>query len=110
MRFYVCLVAITLALASAGVAQETTGNITGTITDPTGSLITGAKVIATNTGTGVSRTTESTSAGVFFLNNLPVGNYTLRAELAGFKAWQATNIRVDVNNRLNFAVRMGLGG
>src|SRR6266478_4939172 len=53
------------------------GNISGIVTDPSGSVIPSATVTATNTGTGVARTTQTTSAGVFFLNNLPVGNYRL---------------------------------
>ena len=62
---------------TALLAQEITGNISGTVTDPSGSVIPSANVTATNTGTGVARTTQTTSAGVFFLNNLPVGNYRL---------------------------------
>lgn len=91
-------------------AQETTGNITGTVTDPSGSVIAGASVTVVNTGTGTSRTTQTTSAGIFFLNNLPVGNYRLTVESQGFKKYEARDIRLDVNDRLSFAVRMQIGG
>jgi len=90
-------------------AQEITGNISGSITDQTGSVIPGANVTVTNTGTGVARSTQSTSTGVFFVNNLPVGNYRLTVESTGFKKSETTGIRLDVNDRLNFAIKMEIG-
>ncbi|MFN7992284.1 MAG: carboxypeptidase regulatory-like domain-containing protein [Bryobacteraceae bacterium] len=96
-------------IVSALVAQETTGNISGTVTDPSGSAIPNAAVTATNTGTGATRATRTTAAGVFFMNAMPVGNYALSAEAAGFKKYEARNIRLDVNDKLNFAVHMEVG-
>jgi outer membrane receptor protein involved in Fe transport len=90
-------------------AQETTGNMSGTVTDQTGSVIASATVTATNTGTGAVRTTQTTSAGVFFLNNLAVGDYTLSVESTGFKKYEATKVRLDVNDKLNFAIHMEIG-
>jgi hypothetical protein len=102
-------VSLVLVAALALQAQEITGNISGTVTDPTGSVIPGANVTVTNTGTGVARNTQTTSTGVFFLNNLPVGNYRLTVENTGFKKYDATGIRLDVNDRLNFTVKMEIG-
>ena len=102
-------IAIILVAALALHAQEITGNISGTVTDPSGSVIPNAAVTAVNTGTGAARATQATSAGVFFLNNLPVGNYTLTVEAAGFKKHEAKGIRLDVNDRLNFAIKMEIG-
>jgi len=102
-------IAIILLAVVALHAQEITGNISGTVADPSGSVIPNAAVTAVNTGTGAARATQATSAGVFFLNNLPVGNYSLTVEAAGFKKYEAKGIRVDVNDRLNFAVKMEIG-
>ena len=104
-----CKVVCVLFAALALHAQEITGNISGTVTDPSGSVIPNATVSAINTGTGVARVTQATSAGVFFLNNLAVGNYTLTVEAAGFKKHEAKGIRLDVNDRLNFSVTMEIG-
>src|SRR5260370_31779713 len=90
--------------------QEITGNIAGTVTGASGSVIPDATVSVNNTGTGTTRTTKTTSAGVFFINNLPVGDYRLKVENTGFKTYEATKIRLDVNDRLNFAIRMEVGG
>jgi outer membrane receptor protein involved in Fe transport len=98
-----------MLLTGNATAQETTGNIGGTVTDPSGSVIQDATVTATNTGTGVTRTTKTTSSGVFALNALPVGNYSLRVENPGFKSFEATGIRLDVNDRLNYAVKLEVG-
>jgi carboxypeptidase family protein/TonB-dependent receptor-like protein len=89
--------------------QEITGNIGGTVTDPTGSVVPNAVVTVTNNGTGVARRTNATSSGVFAVTGLPVGNYTLSVENPGFKRYEATGIRVDVHDRLNFDVRLEVG-
>jgi outer membrane receptor protein involved in Fe transport len=57
----------------------------------------------------VSRSTDTTTAGIFFLNNLPVGDYTLIVEMSGFKRWEAKGVRLDVNDRLSFPVHMEIG-
>ncbi len=90
-------------------AQEITGNIGGTVTDPSGSVVPNATVNVTNTGTSVSRTTNTTSAGAFNFNALPVGNYSLSVESPGFKRYETTGIRLDVNDRLNFDVKLEVG-
>ncbi len=107
IRLVVCLIGC--LAAGALQAQEITGNISGTVTDPSGSVIPGASVTATNTGTGAQRVTQTTSAGVCFLNNLPVGNYKLSVESTGFKRYEASNVRLDVNDRLNFTVHLEIG-
>ena len=108
MRF-VSFCFLTVVTAVSLFAQETTGNISGTVMDPSGSVIPNVTVTAVNTGTGVARTTQTTTAGVFFMNGMPVGNYTLTAEATGFKKYEATGIRLDVNDKLNFAIRLEIG-
>lgn len=107
--FIASLFALTVSLIPAP-GQEITGNIGGTVTDPSGAVVASAAVTVTNTGTGVSRTTNTTSTGAFAFNTLPIGNYSLNVESSGFKRYQATKIRLDVNDRLNFDVRLEVGG
>jgi outer membrane receptor protein involved in Fe transport len=106
--FIASLFALTLSLLPA-LGQEITGNIGGTVTDPTGSVVPNATVTVTNTGTGVSRTTNTTSTGAFNLNALQVGNYSLHVQSPGFKRYETTGIRLDVNDRLNFDVKLEVG-
>src|SRR5690242_3383204 len=106
--FIASLFALLLSLVPA-LGQEITGNIGGTVTDPTGAVVPNATVTAINTGTGLSRTTNTTSTGAFNLNALQVGNYLLRVEGPGFKRYETTGIRLDVNDRLNFDVKLEVG-
>lgn len=90
-------------------AQETTGNITGTVSDPSGATIPNATIIVTNVLTGVNRTTSTTSAGVFYFSRLPVGEYKVVVENTGFKTYETTQFHLDVNDKLNFPIAMQLG-
>src|SRR5437016_6765506 len=73
-------------------AQVSTGEITGTVTDPTGAVVSGATVTLTNPATNRQRTVRSNSAGVYDLSALPPGTYNLKVEMSGF----ATQVRNDV--------------
>ncbi|MEZ5365212.1 MAG: carboxypeptidase-like regulatory domain-containing protein [Bryobacterales bacterium] len=66
-------------------AQETTGVITGTVTDPTGSVIPAAMVSLTNQGTEVVIETETGGDGVYMVRDLPPGRHTVRFEAPGFQ-------------------------
>ena len=71
------------ALASA---QTTTGRISGTVADASGAVLPGVTVTATNEGTGLTRTTTTDGQGAYVFVNLPIGSYTVKTELAGFKS------------------------
>src|SRR5216684_8338037 len=60
-------------------AQKTTGDIDGTVTDPSGAVLPGAALTLTNQATGGVRTTTSNAQGNYSFLNLPVGSYTISA-------------------------------
>jgi len=91
-------------------AQESTGKISGTVSNPAGAIVPHAGVTVSNSETGLKRTTKTNASGLFFVSNLPIGNYTLSIEASGFKKFVASNIRVNVNDRLDIPVRMEIGG
>ena len=62
--------------------------ITGTVSDPSGSIIPGAKVTATRLETGVAQSTFTTGAGSYTIPALVVGTYKLVAEAPGFESGQ----------------------
>ncbi len=95
---------------SAAFAQESTGAISGTVTDPSGALVPNAEIIVTNVQTGVVRKQTSNASGFFVVTNLAVGNYSLTAEAQGFKKFEASQIRLDVNDRLTIPVHLEVGG
>src|SRR5438067_8287875 len=70
------------------VAQATisTGSIQGTITDPQGAVLSGAKVIVTNRGTGQKTEFTTSGTGAFATGALIPGDYTVRVESKGFQS------------------------
>src|SRR5580658_5978696 len=76
------LAASTMLLAQTTVSQ---GSIQGTISDPSGAVVGGAKITITHKDTGQVITTTSTSAGTFNSGGLIPGDYTLRVEAKGFR-------------------------
>ena len=102
-------VMLLLGFAVALPAQEITGNISGTVTDTSGSAVPDAKVDLLSVLTGAERSTTSTSAGVFFFTSLPVGDYKITVAKDGFKKSEVTGIHVNVNDRLTFNISLPLG-
>ncbi len=67
------------------VAQQNYGKILGTVTDPGGAVIPGAKVTVTNTATSVSHDAITDKDGFYQVLSLPIGNYAVTVEKTGFK-------------------------
>ncbi len=107
-RILVCLTLLAL-VASTGLAQTSTSRITGTVTDSTGALVSGATVTAKNEATGVAQTQNTTDAGLFAFPSLPVGSYTISVEAANFKTSQKTGNILEINTPLtvDFALEPG---
>jgi hypothetical protein len=103
------LLAFTFVCTIPANADNLYASIRGTVTDPTGAVVSGAKLTATNAGTGILYTTTSNSSGAFTFLQLPVGDYTLKAEQTGFKAYQASGIHLDLDQVYNLPVKLTLG-
>ncbi len=81
-----CHVATCVTVCAASLyAQSERGTITGTVKDATGAVIPSAKIVLTNSQTGVANTLTSNSAGEFTLPQLQVGVYNLRVDKEGFR-------------------------
>jgi hypothetical protein len=90
----------TLALLAPSAAraqsQATDGVIEGTITDSSGAVLPGVTVTITNTETGRDRVVVTNDRGLFRAPLLPLGTYTVSAELQGFKRFEKTGITLLV--------------
>lgn len=108
MRARFCLVFVLFAAVSLS-AQTFRGTILGTVTDPSGAVVAAAKVTAKNTGTGLERSTTTSSDGSYTLPELPIGSYTVTVTAAGFQTFQATGVTVDVSaeRRVDAIMRTG---
>jgi len=90
-------------------AQTFRGTILGTVTDPQGSIIAGAKVTVRNVNTGLERTTETSADGSYSVPELPIGTYTVGVTQSGFQTSSVTNVAVDVagEKRVDVALKAG---
>ena len=105
-----CLALLCLFLSTLLSAQGTGGRILGRISDPTGAVLSGVKVTATNDATSVAQDTVSNDSGDFVFPNVPVGTYTLSFDLKGFKKAVRHSIALDVNQVITLNMTMQLGG
>src|SRR6185503_2372104 len=92
------LASIILMICSTSIWAQGTAQISGTVKDQTGAVLPGVEVIATQTDTGVARTTVSNETGSFVLPNLVVGPYRLEAALGGFRTFVQNGIVLQVNS------------
>ena len=90
-------------------AQQITGSIRGTVVDSTGATVQGASVSATQTETGLSRTSIIDRSGAYVLLELPVGHYRLQVEGKGFATYVQQGIVLDVNETATIPVRLAVG-
>src|SRR6202790_930017 len=103
-----CLLAI-LALGTAAPAQTFRGTILGTVTDSSGASVPGASVTIRNIDTGLVRTVVTSDDGSYTAPELPLGNYTISIEKAGFKTGKVTAVKVEVNSELRADVVLQTG-
>src|SRR6266566_467811 len=104
------LVVIILLLCTTSLLGQTfRGTILGTVTDPQGAVVTGAKVTVRNVNTGLERTTETSADGSYSVPELPIGTYTVTINQSGFQTSSVTNVAVDVaaEKRVDVALRAG---
>ena len=100
LRFVAVLFAVTLALVWCipSVGQVLKGSISGTVTDPQGAVVAGATVKGTNTETGVVTPTTSDSSGLFRLNLLQSGTYSISVSKQGFKTASEKSVIVTAGH------------
>jgi hypothetical protein len=103
------LFALVLVLAATLSAQSTTGTILGTVTDPSGAVIPGAKVTLTNEGTNISSTTRTNANGDYTFPNLRAASYAVQAEAAGFRHAKVQGIQLLLNATVRQDVRLEPG-
>ncbi len=109
MRHFLISVLLAAVLAPALMGQATEGSILGTVTDPSGSVVPGARIQLTGVDTGLVRSTVSNSAGEYVVSNLPPGSYRVAAEMSGFKKSEQPAVELAVKARVRVDLRMEVG-
>ena len=100
--------AIILTAATAS-AQLATAELNGRVTDTSGAVLPGVTVTATQTATGLVRTTVTDENGGYILSNLPTGPYRLEVALQGFRTYVQTGLvlQVGATPTINAALELG---
>jgi hypothetical protein len=98
-----------LALSLNLVAQTSTGTIGGRVVDTSQAIIPGAEVAVHNVATGLARTMLTNEAGIFRFPALPVGRYEVTINMQGFKKAVISNLKLDVDARVDQTVVLEIG-
>ncbi len=109
LRAVLCVFACLLLYVSAA-AQLPTSTLNGTVTDPQGAAVGGAKVTITNQGTGVSREATTDTSGFYTFANVAPGTYTLKVESPSFAAAELKDIQLAVGRASTVDVKLALAG
>jgi hypothetical protein len=96
-------------LAVTGYAQTFRGAINGTVSDPSGAMVAGASVKATNVATGVTLITTTTSDGQFAFQDIPLGTYKIAVSASGFSSLTTENVIVTAGAAYTLPVKLKVG-
>src|SRR6267143_4899915 len=107
-RLVCCFFMLGLFVSIPAFTQKITGDISGTVTDPSGAAVPGAVVNALNLGTGEKATATTNDTGFYRMVNLSTGQYRLTVEAPGFKNMerQAT-VSLALVTQANFSLQVG---
>ena len=99
---------VVLLLLPLKAHAQSTGSIIGIVTDASGAVIAGAKVVVTDTRTGVTRTLKSDNAGDYSVPSLPPGVYQVVATANGMQTVTINNITLSVSSTIPVNVKLGI--
>jgi hypothetical protein len=110
-RWIGLLLAFLLCLTGSLAAQEMSGlgAISGTITDQSGAVISGAAVTATEANTGVTTTRTASSTGYYVISPLLPGIYTVSISAPGFERYVQSNVTVDAMQTVGLSPKLAVG-
>lgn len=103
------IVFLAALLSAATFAQTITATIRGTVADPSGAIVPGAKVEAKNVHTGVTSSTVTNSAGSYNIQFLPIGAYTVQATATGFSTIAAGPFTLQIDQIANVNLKLTIG-
>jgi hypothetical protein len=108
-RYIFSAILVVLSFSSFLHGQAVTGTLLGTVTDPSGAVVGGAKITATEAQTGLIHESVTNESGNFTLPDLPQGKYSVTVEAPGFKKDTHQNIDLLSNSSTRVDVSMETG-
>jgi len=107
----IVLLCLTTVLTGLAAGQATT-SLRGTITDPSGSTVAGAKVVLANSESKTERTATTTEQGAYQFLFVPPGTYSLTVTATGFRPYKSSGVELLVNTpaTINAQLKVGAAG
>jgi hypothetical protein len=106
IAFLFCCLPLTLANAQSAASAQ----ISGTVVDPQGAVVPGAKVTATNSATGAQRSVNTTSTGNYTMPNLTPGTYSVKVEAKGFASGGTENVQLNLGDQRDLSFKLAIAG
>src|SRR5688572_6072202 len=103
---------LAVAVPSSALAQSqaANGNVEGIIRDTSGAVIPGVTVTVTNVNTGATRTVVTNNNGLYRALALPLGSYSVTAELQGFRKFEQAGLTLTAGQSLVLDINLSVGG
>jgi Carboxypeptidase regulatory-like domain/TonB-dependent Receptor Plug Domain len=99
-----------LAFLTSFAMAQSTSQLNGSVTDPSGASVAGAKITLTNPATGLQRTTTSNAAGLYQFVDVPPGDYRLEVNATGFARYHAAKVTLVVSTPSTIPIRLWVAG
>jgi Carboxypeptidase regulatory-like domain len=106
-RFF--LLPLLFVMAGVFAFAQANSSLTGIVTDQSGAVVAGAKVVLTNPGTGAATTTETGATGLYTLPGLNPANYNLKITAKGFETYIQNGVVVNVSSTVREDVKLTVG-
>lgn len=111
--FRACLIAFAIGLLLTGLpaalAQSIFANLSGTVTDPTGAVVPGARISIQNDSSKVMQEIVTNKSGYFSWTQLPVGTYSVSVTAKGFQKWSGTGIVLHGSDEKTVSISLRVG-
>ncbi len=108
-RMALVFLTVLFVASSLAIGQSFLSSITGTVTDPSGAVVQGAKVVGTEVKTGVVYTQTTNKDGIYTFSNILPGTYVVAVSGTGFKDIKSTDIILTANQSGQFNAKLQLG-
>lgn len=108
-KWLMLILCFSFGICLSSIAQTTTGAVRGTITDPSGAIVPGARITATNVATGVATAATTNQAGEYSIRFLQIGHYKLTVEASGFDtaSYGPFALEIDQTAKIDIPLKVG---
>jgi hypothetical protein len=103
------LLPLLFVLGCAGAFAQANSSVTGIVTDQTGAVVSGAKISLTDPATRATKSTISSSTGLYEVAGLNAANYNMKVVANGFETFEQNGIVVNISNTFRVDVKLTIG-